>query len=279
MVDFSRSIIDIIPQRVSTRTFKPLTMGRETLAKLDAVLSMDHETPFGERSRFELVALEGTAPGERRKLGTYGFIVGARYFIVGVAGKTPRANENLGYSLERVILHATDLGLGTCWLGGTFKRSAFARRGSLPEHEQIPAITPVGVPSKSLRLVELAFRFALRASKRKPWSVLFFEGNIKKPLDAGCAGEYRVPLEMVRLGPSAKNGQPWRILKEIDSNTFHFYIARESVTGWSRNDIGIAVCHFDLTCRELHLEGKWDLGLTPRMDTPGWTHVISWIGL
>jgi nitroreductase len=66
---------------------------------------------------------------------------------------------------------------------------------------------------------------------------------------------------MVRLAPSAVNSQPWRVV--MDGRSFHFYAAptRYYIFGKSdflrSNDLGIAMAHFALACRELGLDGKW----------------------
>lgn len=52
--------------------------------------------------------------------------------------------EALGYSFESLILYATSLGLGTCWLGGTFDHSGFASAMDLKEGYLFPAISPIG---------------------------------------------------------------------------------------------------------------------------------------
>ncbi|MGB4438289.1 MAG: nitroreductase family protein [Sedimentibacter sp.] len=57
-------------------------------------------------------------------------------------------------------------------------------------------------------------------------------------------GTYGVPIEMVRLGPSASNKQPWRIIK--DKNSYHFYLCRTKGYGSvnfdvQKNDLGIAM--------------------------------------
>lgn len=70
-----------------------------------------------------------------------------------------------------------------------------------------------------------------------------------------------MPLEMVRLAPSASNKQPWRIIK--DGEGFHFYLSPSK--GYSKNlgldiqriDMGIAMCHFELTAKDLGLSGSW----------------------
>ena len=72
---------------------------------------------------------------------------------------------------------------------------------------------------------------------------------------------------MVRLAPSASNKQPWRIVK--DGDLFHFFLQRtpgyresmlKKVLGifdLQRVDMGIALCHFDLTMKELGVQGDW----------------------
>lgn len=50
----------------------------------------------------------------------------------------------LGYSLEKVIIYCTSLGLGTVWLGGTFNKGNFAKAVNLKENEILPIVSPVG---------------------------------------------------------------------------------------------------------------------------------------
>jgi len=56
---------------------------------------------------------------------------------------------DLGYCLEKVVLEVTALGLGSCWLGGTFRRSRFARRIKLADDELLPVVIPLGYPAES----------------------------------------------------------------------------------------------------------------------------------
>lgn len=66
---------------------------------------------------------------------------------------------------------------------------------------------------------------------------------------------------MVRLAPSAVNTQPWRVIR--DMRGFHFYGMDIRYYGIRRidflrnNDMGIALSHFALACRELELNGEW----------------------
>jgi hypothetical protein len=94
------------------------------------------------------------------------------------------------------------------------------------------------------------------------WKYLFFDGVWDSPLEKSAAGHYEIPLAMVRPAPSSMNKQPWRIVK--DKGAFHFYLQRSpgykmmtSAADLQRIDMGIAMCHFELTARELALDGEW----------------------
>ena len=69
-------------------------------------------------------------------------------------------------------------------------------------------------------------------------------------------------LENVRLAPSALNKQPWRIVKQGEN--FHFFISNDkeeekNLYNIKNIDIGIAMCHFDLTCKEKGIKGKFKI--------------------
>ena len=262
-MEFSRSITEIIKERSSWRTYYPELLDDKIKEKLKETLKLSSiKSPFdsGEKKcRFELVSVPEFDPDEERKLGTYGMISGAQEFIVGTSFKSEHYKENFGYLMELIILQATDLGLGTCWLGGTFNRSIFSQKVQCKEGEIVPAISPIGYPAKRRTREKIIRRF-LSAKNRKPWDKLFFLNDLQSELPNKDLGDYSLILEMVRLGPSAKNGQPWRIVKQKDQNTYHFYVRypeRKLYRFFVMMDIGIAVCHFDLTAKDLSITGDW----------------------
>ena len=63
--------------------------------------------------------------------------------------------EDFGYLTESIILYATDLGLGTCWLGGSFTRSTFIERFPLAPSETMPAVVAIGYPKPESRSTDL----------------------------------------------------------------------------------------------------------------------------
>jgi len=274
------NVSELIKYRSSTRSYMKKPIDEEKKNEMTEYLSSNVKGPFGNTVRFELVDLAEMKPRDARTLGTYGFIKGASLFIVGAVKSERKAMEDFGYCMEKNILHATSLGLGTCWLGGTFRRSNFAKMINLMENEVLPAITPIGYPTKKRSLRDSVIRFSAGSKKRKKWQSLFFTKDMKKPLSRENAGKYAPLLESVRLGPSASNRQPWRIVRE--PGKFHFYCSSTKTYNklfkgirLQNIDMGIAMCHFELSADELGLAGKW-VEIKPKFDFRGKEYIVSW---
>ena len=263
---FPAPVQDLINRRYSCRTYldRPIAAGDQT--RLVEFMATRTTGPLGSKARFGLLA---AAPGDRqalRRLGTYGFIKGATGFIAGAVRRAPRDLEDYGYLLEEVILFATAMGLGTCWLGGTFTRSTFVMRfGGLERDETMPAVVSTGYigDDGTERIRERE-----EGERRLPWGELFFEGRHGEPLPVAGAGHYAAALEAVRMAPSATNKQPWRIVRI--GRDWHFLLRRSKgygkgsplflalrIADLQRIDLGIAMCHFALVARESGLDGHW----------------------
>ena len=283
-MEYSRSIIEIIKERSSRRSYTPQPVEAEKLGALsDCFAAL--EGPFGGRARF--VILDTTGWGEQKinALGTYGTMQGARLFIVGIIRRGEHDMEDFGYQFEKIILRATDLGLGTCWIGGIFNRSRFADKAGVREDEVLPAISPLGYPTQKRSVTDSIIRWSAGSRNRSPWRQLFFHGSFEMALTEGAAGRYLDPLEMLRLGPSASNRQPWRVVKEQGKDIFHLYLRRSKgydklikAVDLQRIDMGIAMSHFELTARELGLGGRWEKMAPSLNPLPERTEYIrSWI--
>jgi nitroreductase len=263
---YGKPVSDVIKERFSCRTYRDAPLAEEVRRALETFLAGIERGPFGAPTRFQLVAATEEDRHALRGLGTYGFIRGATGFVLGAVGQGHRNLEDFGYCLEDVILYATALGLGTCWLGGTFRKSNFAAFLDLREEEVMPSVVSVGYIADRPGLVDRLIRGGAGAHRRLAWDQLFFEGQFGAPLTPERAGAYAKALEMVRLGPSASNKQPWRVVK--GDGAWHFYLQRtpgylQGMDGWfvladlQRVDLGIALCHFEQTAREAGLVGRW----------------------
>ncbi len=275
---------DVIKKRISCRTYKEDPLTEDDQKKLKDFLISNVQGPFGNQVRFELIHLGGKEQGEINTLATYGFIKGAGTFIVGAVTKGNLAMEDYGYCMERNILAATHLGLGTCWLGGTFNRSASASRINKRDDEVIPAITPVGYARTRKSIMDTIIRLFAKSGSRKAWEELFFEGDTRSPLTRGTADPYELALECVRVGPSASNRQPWRVIKEKGRDIFHLYVSR--TPGYAQKypeaslqdvDMGIAICHFEVGLREKNQRGSWDI-IPPSLPLRDLEYIASWVG-
>jgi nitroreductase len=258
-------ITEIIKKRISCRTYAERPIEDKVLQEFSASINAVHTGPFGNQPKFKLIKLTSLPPQEWKKLGTYGVIKNAQIFLVGSIQNGHLALEDYGYCKEKLILQATKLGLGTCWLGGTFQSSRFSQAIGLQKGEVLPTVSPVGYPAQQKSFTERMMRWSAGSDNRKPWSDIFFAGNFLQPLTQSQAGKYAEALENLRLAPSASNKQPWRILRDTEQNIFHFYLSRafgyNSLWHVSLQniDMGIAMCHFALTVQEIGLKGRWQV--------------------
>jgi nitroreductase len=88
----------------------------------------------------------------------------------GVRDGKPYYMTDIGIAMENAVLAATELGLGTCWIGA-FTEGPIREYFHIPENQHIVAITPLGVPAE-----------APEARPRKALDEFVFEGGWNKPL-------------------------------------------------------------------------------------------------
>jgi hypothetical protein len=275
------SITEIIQKRYSCRSYSADPVESSVLQRFQKIVSAPQKGPFGNSPRFVLISMDTVSRDDWKILGTYGVIKNAHWYLAGMISPAPMATQDYGYCKEKLILKATELGLNTCWLGGTFAISAFGRAAGMHRNELLPTVTPIGYAARRRSLTERFMRGIAGSDGRRPWSDIFFKGGISIPLVPEETGAYREALENVRLAPSASNKQPWRIVYEQNRNTFLFYLSRAFGYRHMRDvslqeiDIGIAMCHFELTVQELGLAGSWcQNDSAPQIKS--WEYMASW---
>lgn len=272
---FDQRATDLIRQRSSWRRYQSGPIPKHLRHELTNFIAEHSTGPFASEQRFELVAATESDGEALRGLGTYGFIKNPAGFVVGAVKASTTSMEDYGHAMERMVLRATDLGLGTCWIGGTFRRSRFAERIDLKDDEILPAIFSVGMITERRGTVDRIIRWGAKSKNRRPWDTRFFDESFDTPLAQDAAGRFAVPLEMLRLAPSASNRQPWRVvrLNAHGRDIFHFYVKRSAgytrqlrtlrLADLQRIDMGIAMSHFELAAQEAGIEGRWAI------DDPG----------
>jgi Nitroreductase family. len=265
--------MDAIDSRISVRTYDGEPLSAEESSAIKASFAEAIPGPFGAAPRFilasrdELEAEGGRDAKGRVKIGTYGMIVGPRAFVAGVVARRPFACVDFGYCLEGIILRATELGLGTCWLGGAFGRGAIAEALGAGPGEFVPATTPIGHASARRSLQDRIVRRGAGATSRKDPAELFFavgkDGGLERLTEAGS---WEPIFEAVRRGPSASNKQPWRLVIDRcgDREALHLVMHEDQRynnllgdTKLQELDMGIAMRHVEVAASALGISGEW----------------------
>ena len=278
------NVIESIQKRYSVRNYSSRVIEQEKMQQIMEYISINRKGPFGSNVRFQIVDGSAYDKDELKKLGAYGTIKGPRLFIAGAVNRNTYAMEDFGYCMEKNILMATGLGLGTCWLGASFNRSGFAEKMKISDNEIIAAVTPVGYAGEKNTFKGQALSLIMRSGKRKNPRDLFFYNNIDNPLDLNECGLFATVLECVRLSPSAGNMQPWRIIK--NDNAYHFYQKENTTYNNYCNkryegaklqniDMGIAMAHFEMAAAELEIFGEWKIS-EPAPAKDELKYIASW---
>lgn len=240
-------IIQAMKERRSVRSYDGKPLSREIVAELEKAIAESY-TLFGGNVTIRLRSFD--IKGDF-KPSTYGVIKGASdFFLMGI-GEGEESALTAGFQFEQVVLRAWQLGLGTCWIAGTFKGSQFDEREKWPDGETLRIICPVGVAEKQ-RFVEKMMRLTVGSNSRKPFSDLFFEDGFKRPLNPD--NKFAEALEMLRIAPSSTNSQPWRVLVEGDRVLFYY----KPKSPASVLDTGIGICHFYETEKFNGFDGKFE---------------------
>ncbi|MDR0840325.1 MAG: nitroreductase family protein [Christensenellaceae bacterium] len=169
----------------------------------------------------------------------YGKITGTACFAAIIASDTAD-QHSIGYLGEAFILEVTALGLGTCWVGGTYSKAEAARQIALEDGERIVAVTPLGVRAES---------YVGRPRK----SLSDLTGLTQQQL-LDLPEWQQSALSSARIAPSAVNRQPWRFVVGENSITIR---QSERNFGYAGVDIGIAMLHVELGAAHCSVSGEW----------------------
>lgn len=237
------NITKIIAERRSVRTFNTSRPVSDEVANTLRQAINNASSPFGGEVSIALKKFD--IEGSFRP-STYGTITGAQYYFLMGTDSTEQAQLSLGFRMEQVVLKATALGLGTCWIAATFKGTTFANAANFPPSTPLQVVMPVGYPAEKKSLTERIMRAAIRSTKRRPLDELFIV-NADSP--------FLQPLEMMRLAPSSTNSQPWRA--DVIGGTVYFYYENKSEA--SVLDLGIGLSHFYLAAKAKGIEGSFSI--------------------
>lgn len=233
-----------IDARTSRRTYLEEKIEQSKSGKIQALVDLCN-AESGLNIRF---VENGAEPFQSFK-SSYGMFHGVQsYFAMAGDKQMAHLQEAMGYYGELIVLECTDLGLGTCWVSGTYDRTECGKYAHLSDEEELTGIITVGCVKQEKSFKEKAISVTTHSGKRKS-----FEEFISPA--AGLPDWVVKGVEAVMKAPSAINKQP-------ASFAYENGIVKASVenkNSYQGIDLGIARAHFELGAWGAGSKGKWIL--------------------
>ncbi len=220
------NILQAIEVRKSRRTYLPTPIEPRSIALLKSRIE-----EYNIRSGLTIRFLENGKSAFAGIRKSYGLFKGVRSLFVMKGPKSvPHLKEKIGYYGELLVLEATVLGLGTCWVGGTFDKNSI--RTAL-EEEFVCVITVGNVPEQETKKERLIYKVIHRKTKTIQ-ELLEITGDCPTWLKRG--------MKAVQKAPSTRNTQKVRFLYEQGN----LYAQVPETYPFDLVDLGIAKLHFEL---------------------------------
>jgi len=241
-----------VKERSSRRQFKSKIIEKSKIKKLSSLIEKINEE--FEELRIILVQkeVEEIFTG---LLGSYGKISGALAYLAFVGQKNaPRIKEKIGYGGEAVILEATALELGSCWVSGTFEADKVKADLNLKEEEKLYAISPLGYPEENPTISERILKTVISSKKRIDLKKLILNKDNIEELSEWT----KTALKAARLAPSAVNRQPWRFKVEENKIIIELDSTAKNEENQKNLDCGIAMLHLEVGALKAGVKGHWE---------------------
>lgn len=237
---------EAVEKRISCRSYQNKLLPADLLQKLEAKI---HELNAESGLNFQFYHSEElTKPVIQMTAAMFSGNIYAVAALVG--GNDPISSEKVGYYGQELVLYATALGLGTCWVAGTYNpKSIHVEIGA---EEKLWDVIPIGFATEKVPKKQSMIRLMLRKKDRKIEQFVESEiayHNLPKWIQKGA--------EAVRMGPSAVNQQPIRF--QYHDGRIFAKIWKEG-HGLQYNDMGIAKKQFEIGAAQHMVFGTWQWG-------------------
>lgn len=139
---------EVIEKRRSIRKYKNTPVPREKILK---ILEAARIAPSaGHRQPWHFIVVENN--DTIKKLAKQEWAAAAPVMIVGLADQEASPGwciNDLGVAFEHIVLAATDLGLGTCWMGQSNREDLVKSLLDIPDNFKVVALTTLGVSDET----------------------------------------------------------------------------------------------------------------------------------
>jgi len=262
-------MFDLMRTRRSCRSFQTRNLTSADYNELMETVRLHSDAPMIGKSpvRFEYISASLTVWPT----------VNATEFLVAIApSKYDRlAVIDVGRSLQKIVMDATRMGLGTCWIGpGADHSSIMQHLGDRfnPKKDHIICVCAIGY--KSWYIPMFLRIFNAQFHHRLPLSSLFFaDSRFQEPLnlEAYPFNLFGRNYEACQWSPSSYNGQTTRCVAVMGQNDvknggndereprlerFDFYATTES-RYYAAVAVGIWCANWEMGCEALGIHGHF----------------------
>lgn len=230
--------LELLQQRHSVRSYTDQPLSETAIKALRAVIS--EVNSYLPATRFQLITNDDTP--FRGKMGAYGVFKGVKNYIAAVIDTGVEGHDQIaGYAGQKVVMKATEIGLGTCFIGGTFAA------GNLPVQmragETIRFIIAVGHAAEKKRALE---KVLVSMVHRKKMSANQFFDSERSAVTLDEARRIYPNIDdalaAIACAPSAVNARPARIWLDKDNQIWSGTVKSG---GFTQVDLGIAQFNFE----------------------------------
>jgi len=230
---------DAINIRTSRRSYLPELVDIGCINKIRALI-----VEYNQKAGLNMQLVVNHNEAFKGLLKSFGIFSGVLNYVGMIANREDEhSQEKLGYYGQLIVLQATEMRLGTCWVSGTFDRKSCPFE--LSENEYIECVITFGNVENERSAKEKLIRSVSHRKSKKAEDIYVSDVPIPSWFQSG--------IRAVLKAPSAMNRQPV---------TFTY---KDGSVVASVKDIGIAGMALDLGIAKLHFElgasgGVWDWG-------------------
>jgi nitroreductase len=165
--------MDVVGARKSVRSYLNTPVEEE---KLSEVLEAARLAPsWANKQCCRYIVIKDKVKIQELAGGLNGWLKQAPVIVVACADPKDSGDRNgmnyylvdVGISMQQLVLAATALELGTCWIGA-FDEAKIKKTLEIPENIKVVAMTPLGYPADKEGLGSKLIRSVIGAGKRKP---------------------------------------------------------------------------------------------------------------
>ncbi|MEG0014233.1 MAG: nitroreductase family protein [Cellulosilyticaceae bacterium] len=231
-----------VESRTSRRTYKNEVLGQIEVGKMTQLINA-----INEESGLHIQFIEEGYEVFDGFKASYGVIKDARSFIALVGRVSQEDLKNrLGYYGEMIVLECTHLGLGTCWIGGTYDKEKCKKSIQLNSDEELIGIIAVGYVSENKTFKEKVISRLAQNSKLFNQMLVTKDEQIPTWVTKG--------IESALKAPSALNKKP--VAYAFKENEIKVFTTKTN-QGYEQIDLGISMLHFELAAQSEGHQGTW----------------------